>query len=111
VASAAASPNVASPPITRERLTIASRSSVRRRGFRWRSREPAAAREIARPIFDSASWCGTGSMTSAAISRYTFTKVSTTAGSYILPRRSSTIFIASTSLRAGRYGRSDVNAS
>ena len=54
---------------------------------------------------------GPFTISSGSIARWTRRKVSTTSGSYIDPLRSMSILIASSSLRRGRYGRSEVNAS
>ena len=47
----------------------------------------------------------------AAMSRWMAMNVSTTCGSYILPRRARRMSSAASSVIAGRYGRSDVSAS
>ena len=57
------------------------------------------------------AFCSCGLTASGAMSRHTCSNLSTTTGSYIVPRRARMIARASSSLIAPRYGRSDVSAS
>ena len=109
-ASESTSPIDASPEARRARLTNARMSSDTPSGATTIAAGAGLGPAADRVICRSASWGGNDAICSTS-SRWTRMNVSTTIGSYIVPRRARRMSNAASSLSAERYGRSDVSAS